>query len=98
MRTNIPNVPYLLIPRWPEDDEDEAGVIHEFQLSMSFTWVSVVHAILRVVHCVHIEPVFTMSHHMCAEAVANIIEHDIPLHIRADGLIPMGHPGPGCMW
>ena len=64
---------------------------------MSFCCVSVVHAILRVVHGVAIEPVFTVSHHMCAEAVDNIIEHDIPLAVRADGMISMGHPGPGCM-
>jgi len=98
MRTNIPNVPYPQFPRWPEDDEDEAGVIHEFQLRMRFSFVSVVYAILRVVHCVHMDSVFTVSHHMCAEAVASIIEHDIPLHIRDDGMIPLGHPGPGCMW
>ena len=87
-----------IVNAWQEDEEDEAGVIDETLLRMSFSCVSVVHAILRVVHCVHIELVFTVSHHMCAEARANIIEHDIPLRIRADGMIPMGRPGPGCMW
>ena len=84
-----------------EDEEDEAGVIDEFQLSMSFSCVAVVHAILRVVHCVHIGPVFTVSDHMCAEAVASIIKHDIPMAmVRADGLTPMGPDGTchGCMW
>ena len=64
-----------------EDEEDEAGVIDEFQLSMSFSCVSVVHAELHVLNCVHMEPVFTVSHHMCAEAV--------PLRIRDDGMIPL---------
>ena len=76
-------------------DPDEADVIHEFQLRMRFSFVLVVYGILRVVHCVHIDSVFTVSHHMCAEALMwrdDIIEHDIPVeNIRADGLIPIGH-------
>ena len=82
-------------------DPDEADVIHEFQLRMRFSFVSVVYGILRVVHCVLIDSVFTVSHHMCAEALIerDIIEHDIPVdNIRDDGLIPLGHWGPGCMW
>ena len=67
-------------------DPDEADVIHEFQLRMRFSFVSVVYGILRVVHCVHIDSVFTVSHHMCAEALMR--GDDI---IRDDGLIPMGH-------
>ena len=62
-------------------DEDEADVIHEFQLRMRFSFVSVVYALLRVVHCVHIDSVFTVSHHMCAEAMR--------LRIRNDGMIPL---------
>ena len=50
-------------------DSDEADVIHEFQLRMRFSVVSVVHALLRVVHCVHIDSALTVPHHMCAEAM-----------------------------
>ena len=70
-------------------DSDEADVIHEFQLRMRFSVVSVVHALLRVVHCVHIDSVFTVSHHMCAEADGHIIEDAIPLARRTDGMYPL---------
>ena len=70
-------------------DEDEADVIHEFQLRMRFSVVSVVHALLRVVHCVHIDSVFTVSHHMCAEADGHIIEDANPLARRTDGMYPL---------
>ena len=75
-------------------DPDEADVIHEFQLRMRFSFVLVVYGILRVVHCVHIDSAFTVSHHMCAEADDNIIEDDIPSseghhRVRSDGLVPL---------
>ena len=63
-------------------DSDEADVIHEFQLRMRFSVVSVVHALLRVVHCVHIDSAFTVPHHMCAEAMRLRIR-------RADGMYPL---------
>ena len=59
-------------------------------MSFSCVCVSVLFRLFcgsHCVHCVHIDSVFTVSHHMCAEALMG--SDDIT--IRDDGLMPMGH-------